>query len=191
MADYLALLGELSELDPPAFVFGSVAEGVLLDGVVPPTAGDVDLLVPRAGLAARIEELTALGFEGFEVFYEPRPGLPMVFGASRAGAAIEVTVVDHDDAGQPFFALQSGEQVVSISITAAVFDWPPSMVEGVCVHTLSPLALHQMRAGLMITRAFGDPRDHDLVRQERLRATFFPERSDADLAPTISRLEAP
>jgi len=43
VADYLALLRELSALDPPVFVFGSVAEAVLLEGKLAESHGDVDL----------------------------------------------------------------------------------------------------------------------------------------------------
>jgi hypothetical protein len=42
-ADYLGLLREPA-VDPPLFVFGSVAEAVLLDGELGATHGDIDLL---------------------------------------------------------------------------------------------------------------------------------------------------
>lgn len=186
--DYLGLLRELSVLEPPAFVFGSVAEGVLLDGAVPSCAGDLDLLVPRAHLGRRLEELTGLGFGAFSVYYEPRPELPMVFGAHRGEFALEVSVVDRSEAGLPYFAVLSGQDIVSIAITPGLFDWPATSVENVAIHTLSPLALFQIRSGVMTTLAFGAPRETDLVRQRRLRTELLYGQDDRALNPVIARL---
>ena len=80
MADYLKLLRELATIEPPLFVFGGVAEAALLDGRLDPSHGDVDLLTPRIDVEHRIERLGDFGFAPFEVYYEPRPGLPLVYG---------------------------------------------------------------------------------------------------------------
>lgn len=83
MPDYLALLQELSALDPPLFVFGSVAEAGLLDGELDASHGDVDILISRSELELRVRQLGELGFAAFTVYYEPRPGLPLVYGSTR------------------------------------------------------------------------------------------------------------
>ena len=44
---YLELIGAISELDPPLFVFGGVAEDALLDHRLSRPHADVDVLVAR------------------------------------------------------------------------------------------------------------------------------------------------
>ena len=76
--DFVGLLRQLAALEPPLFVFGSVAETALLDGELSHAYGDVDVLVPRTELEWRLRQLAMLGFDDFTVYYEPRPGLPLV-----------------------------------------------------------------------------------------------------------------
>ena len=86
-ADYMPLLGELASLEPPLFLFGGVAEEVLLDRAVNPLHGDVDVLIPRDQFELRTEQLGKLGFRDFAVFYEPLPGRPLVPGALAAAGS--------------------------------------------------------------------------------------------------------
>lgn len=189
MGDYLGLLREVGEIEPPLFVFGSIAEAVLLDGALACSPGDLDVLVPRAQLARRLEQLDGIGFAEFNVYYEPRPGLPMVLGAAREDVAVEVSVVDVDAGGAPYFALRIDEGVASVSMPVDLFAWPPTIVAGVAIHTVSPLALFQIRASLMTTQAFGGPRDRDESRQRRLRTRFFPDAAEATLQPVIAPMD--
>ena len=141
MADYLGLLREVATIAPPLFVFGGIAEAVLLDGRLDPSHGDIDVLTPRAELEFHIERLGDLGFAPFDVYYEPRPGLPLVFGSTRGGLALELSVLDYDPAGMPYFVLGADSGLASVALPADLFDWPSTIVSGVPVHTLSPLAL--------------------------------------------------
>ena len=191
MGDYLGLLREVAEIEPPLFTFGSVAEAVLLDGALASSPGDLDVLVPRAQLDRRLKQLGGLGFAEFSVYYEPRPGLPMVLGAARDDVAVEVSVVDVDAEGAPYFALRTDPGVVSVSVPADLFAWPPTIVADVVIHTISPLALFQIRAGCMTTQAFGVPRDRDASRQQRLKARFFPDAAEATLQPVIALMGRP
>ena len=115
VVDYLALLRELSALDPPIFVFGSVAEAALLEGKLAESHGDVDLLIPRSELGLRLLQLGELGFAEFTVYYEPRPGLPLVYGSTRDEIALELSLFDLDPAGNPFFVVSTDDGPAAIS----------------------------------------------------------------------------
>jgi hypothetical protein len=185
--DFVGLLRELAALEPPLFVFGSVAETALLDGELSDSYGDVDVVIPRTELEWRLQQLALLGFDAFSVYYEPRPGLPLVYGSTRGDLALELSLVDYDYGGNPFFVVLTDEGAVAISVPADVFRWPPTVIDGVSVHTLSPLALVHLRAGASATRAFGPERPgKDDVAQARMIETFFRDTDPRRLRPTIT-----
>ncbi|MFL6286840.1 MAG: hypothetical protein ACJ73L_00400, partial [Actinomycetes bacterium] len=76
----------------------------------------------------------------------------------------------------------------AVSLPADLFEWPPSIVGGVRIHTLSPLALIQIRSGGMTTGAFGPTRAQDTTRQARLLEAFFPDSDPTSLEPRITRI---
>ena len=182
----MGLLKELASIDPPTFVFGSVAEAVLLDGALGASHGDLDVLAGRDELDLRVGQFRQLGFEPFSVYYEPRAGLPGVLGSARDQLALELSLFDRDAAGTPFFAVEGEDGMLGISMPDGAFEWPPTTIEGVPVHTLSPLALFQIRAGLIATRAFGSPPagKHE-ARQARLVEAFFADTDEASLQRSI------
>jgi hypothetical protein len=185
--DYLGLLRQLAAVEPPLFVFGSVAEAVLLDGELSQSHRDLDVLIPRTELEWRLRQLAALGFDAFTVYYEPRPGLPLVYGCTRGDLALELGLVDYDRAGIPFFVVRSDDGAVAISVSADLFRWPPTVIDGVPIHTLSPLALVHVRAGASATGAFGPERPgKDDVQQARMVETFFRDANPEVLRPTIT-----
>jgi len=189
LADYMPLLGELASLEPGLFVFGGIAEEVLLDRELSASHGDVDVLIPRDQLELRTEQLGELGFRDFAVYYEPLPGRPLVLGSSRGEVALELNLVDRDESGRPFFAVETDGGPVAISVPQDLFDWPPTIIDGVSIHTLSPLALIQIRAGLTATGVFGPPRPgKDQARQARLVEAFFPDRDEGSLMPRIAAI---
>jgi hypothetical protein len=192
VADYLALLRELSALDPPLFVFGSVAEAALLDGKLDESHGDLDILISRSELELRLRQLGDLGFAAFTVYYEPRPGLPLVYGSTREELALELSLLDVDPAGHPCFVVSTDDGPVSISVPPDLFQRAPTVVDGVPVHTLSPLALVHIRAGATATGAFGPPRPQkDGTRQRRLVDVFLSNVDPAQLEPTITPISEP
>ncbi len=189
MGDYLPLLRELASLDPPAFIFGGIAEDVLLNGEIDSSHEDVDLLVPRDQLEISLKQLGALGFGDFAVYYEPRRGRPLVMGSLKGDLAVELSLVDYDATGSPYFAVRTDAGAVAISMPQDMFDWPPTNIHGVAIRTLSPLALIQTRAGLTATGAFGPPRPgKDAPRQVRLIDAFFPEAVEDSLLPPITSI---
>ena len=189
--DYLGLLRELAAIEPPLFAFGGVAEAVLLDGQVSDAHGDLDLVIPRTELELRHGQLALLGFRAFEVYYEPRPGLPLIYGSTRGELALELSLADYDPQGDPFFVVRSDDGAVAISMPADLFRWPPTIIDEIVIHTLSPLALVQLRAGISATNAFGPERaGKDDVRQAQLIDTFLRHEDPARLRPTITLLDA-
>lgn len=185
----MPLLGELASLEPPLFIFGGIAEAVLLDHALSPSHGDVDVVIPRDQLQLRTEQLGELGFRDFAVYYEPLSGRPLVLGSSRGDLALELNLADRDETGRPFFAVETEDGPVAISVPQDLFDWPPTIIDGVPIHTLSPLALIQIRAGLTATGVFGPPRPgKDEAHQARLIQAFFPDRDEDSLMPRISAI---
>lgn len=80
----------------------------------------------------------------------------------------------------------------SISVPPDLFEWPPTIVDGVLAHTLSPLALVHIRAGATATGAFGPPRpEKDGARHGRLVDVFLSNVDPAQLEPTITRISGP
>lgn len=186
MGGYLPLLRQLMSLNPPAFVFGSIAEMVLLDGQLDRSHGDLDLVVPRDQLEPKLDELGEFGFADFVVYYEPRPGRPLILGSSSGDLAMELNLLDHDATGRPYFAVRTDAGPVAVSLPGDMLDWPPTTVEGVEIRTVSPLALIQIRAGITATEVFGAPRPgKDASRQARLIEAFFPNVDERSLAPEI------
>ena len=157
MADYLPLLLELAEIEPPLFVFGSVAEAVLLEGRPMESHGDVDVLVPRDELEFQRERLVAAA-RAVRRLLRTRPGLPLVLGSTRGEHSLELNAVDYDQSGDPYFAVRTDPGLVSIAVPGDIFEWPPTQVGEVTVRTVSPLALIQIRAGIRETEAFGERR---------------------------------
>ena len=187
VADYLALLRELSTLDPPIFVFGSVAEAALLEGKLADSHGDIDVLIPRSELGRRLLQLDELGFAEFTVYYEPQPGLPLVYGSTRNDMALEVSLFDLDPAGNPFFVVSTDDGPAAISMPPDLLQWRPTIIDGVPIHTLSPLALVHIRAGAAATGAFGAPRS-DGARQSQLIEAFLSDVDPTHLTPTVTLL---
>jgi hypothetical protein len=189
VSDYLGLLRELASLDPPLFVFGGIAEEALLDGALSLSHGDLDVLIPRDQLGLQVEKLGELGFREFAVYYEPRPGRPSVLGSSRGELTLELSLVDYDATGSPYFPVRTENGVVAIFVPHDMFAWPPTAIDGVPIRTLSPLALVQIRAGATATAAFGPPRPgKDAPRQARLIAAFFPDADEASLQPRTAQI---
>jgi len=185
VADYLGLLRELAAFDSPYFAFGSIAEAALLDGGLRRDHGDLDVVIPRGELEERLAQLHGLGFAPFTAYYEPRPGLPLVYGSTRGDLAVELSLLDHDAHGRPYCVLGAGDGPVAVFLPQDSFEWPSTIVAGVPIHTLSPLALVHIGAAVTTTLAFGPARPKNIARQARLIDAFFPDADPAALEPRI------
>jgi hypothetical protein len=73
------------------------------------------------------------------------------------------------------------------SVPADLFQWTPTIIDGVPTHTLSPLALVHIRAGAAATGAFGPSRPHtDATRQARLIDVFLSDLDPREREPTVT-----
>jgi hypothetical protein len=172
--------------EPPVYLFGGVAEDAMLHGSWVRPHEDVDVLVERKDLARQLENARALGFETFETRFEPLPDTPVVVGSIEHGLNLEISVWDRTPEGRAsFFMVDDHDAVVRIELTDDIFEYPPSMLDGVEVRTISPLAQFQIRAGIAAAGGFGALRPKDIPAQEALHERFFPDASVDSLTPTI------
>ena len=185
---YPDLLRALFLLKPPALVFGGFAQDALIAGTSRREHGDVDVIVWRDELEARLADFAPLGFESFETHFELQPGRPLVIGAtSRTGLSLEPTVLDREG-GAPFGDLPAADGIVRVWLTRDIDTHPAVSLDGVTFKCVSPLAQYQLRAALEITGAFGDMRDRDREGQTELRMRYFSDATDDELAPRVELL---
>jgi hypothetical protein len=186
-AGYIEVIEAMVGLDPPLFVFGGIAEDALLDNKLSRPHSDIDVMVLRDELGQRLRQCKALGFDGFEVFYEPIPDRPLVLGGHRGGLNLELGILDRDGGGRYFTVADEAGDLYNIYLPDDSFAYPVTRIEGRPIQTLSPLALYQIRAGLDITRTFGGLRPKDIAPQRRLRTAFLADQAEEALRPRIER----
>jgi hypothetical protein len=192
----LDLLQRLSELDPPACIFGGFAEEALLSGTVTRPHGDVDWIFLRRDAELRLEQARSLGFTEFETWGEAAPGVPFYLFSQNGDLKVDIGIADELD----------GRMVVNIhrlSFTVAgrdapagyrlrlpddTFDHPPVGIDGVPIHCASPLALYQIRSGIARQGSFGGLSETQLSAMRRLRERFFADISETDLLPHVEPL---
>jgi hypothetical protein len=184
---YLEVIEAMAGLDPPLFVFGGIAEDALLHNELSRPHSDIDVMVLRDELGQRLRQCEALGFDHFEVYYEPIPARPLVLGGHRGGLNLELGILDRDGHGHYFTVTDEAGDLYNIYLPDGSFAHPVTRIGGRPIQTLSPLALYQIRAGLDITRTFGGLRPKDVVAQRRLRAAFLAGRAEEALGPRIER----
>lgn len=182
---YLEVIKEMEALDPPLFVFGGVAEDALLDHGLSRPHSDIDVMVLREELSERLGQCRTLGFDGFEVYYEPIPDKPLVLGGHSGNLNLELGILDRDERGHYFTVAGRTGDLYRIYLPDDLFSYPATLIEDIPVRTLSPLALYQIRSGLDITGTFGGLRPKDVAPQRRLRTVFLAGRAEDALRPGI------
>jgi hypothetical protein len=188
--DYRSLIHELARVEPPLTLFGGVAEDLLLDGKLTRPHNDVDVLIPRDELPARIEDCERLGFAPIAPRYEPLPGRQLVCGGRRGELELELGVADHNADGYFFVTGDSDGRAVRVRVSGDPFSTEPLRFEGSSIRIVAPIVLYEIRAGFSLAGTFGEQGSKHSLAQERLRAAFFPERDAASLAPHIERAPA-
>ena len=183
-----SLVRSLSEFEPPLFVFGGVAEDALFHGRPRWPHSDIDAFIYRDEVDLRLAQFAQLGYTDFDVWYEPRPGLPAVFHATGPGLDLESTVLDRDAAGAHFVMEDLTGRLHRVYFPADTFDYPLLEADGLVYRLVSPLALFQVRAAVEALGSFGPPRPKDRAAQERLRRDYLADRDEVELAPRIMPL---
>ena len=168
-------------------MFGGIAEDVVLDHELSRPHGDIDIMVHRDELSQRERQCELLGFIDFEVYYEPILDRPLVLGGHKGSLNLELAICDKDGHDYYCTVIDDTGDLCSIYLPVDSFAHPVSLIEGTPIRTLSPLALYQIRAGLDITKSFGDLRPKDLVTQRRLKTAFFGGQAEAALRPRIEK----
>jgi hypothetical protein len=100
-------------------------------------------------------------------------------------------VCDSDADGYYFAVVDRAGDLCNICVSDDLFAYPATLIEGTPVHTISPLALYQIREGLGITGSFGPLRPKDLAVQRRLKSAFLADHAEEELRPRIEKLGPP
>lgn len=187
-AEYVPLIRSLMESEAPIRIFGGFAEDALLGGRIRRPHDDVDVMIARDDLDQGLRMFEELGFEPPEIRFEPTAGSPLVMGTVRDGLNLELSVIDIAEAGPPSFTLPGERGLVRVFLPPDTWSWPSCELEGIVVRTISPLALYQIRSGIMLVGAMGPPRPKDIISQQELRDRFFSEEPEDSLRPVIELL---
>jgi hypothetical protein len=195
-ARHLDLLRQMAQLDPPPALFGGYAEDALLAGTVTRPHLDIDWLVPRIELAQRLNQAQTLGFSEFETWGESGPGEPFYLCGRNGELSIDIGISDDIDGrilgriwklafevdGQP---APAGYQ---FEMPQDTYRYPPSRIDGIALRAVSPLALYQLRAAIATQGSFGPLSETQQNGLRKLRETFFPTKTENELAPRIETL---
>ena len=182
-AGYLALIERLTTVRPPVFVFGGYAEDALLAGRTTRPHADLDILVGRADLAEHLVRFAEWGFPRFEIAFEVVPRSPLVYHAVSNGIELELGIFDELVPGRASFVLPLDDLLTRLTLPGDAFTHPLGRIDGVPIRTISPLALYQMRAGIMHTGVFGPPRPKDEAAQAQLRTSLLAGLRPDELEP--------
>ena len=86
------LLSAVMAFEPPVHLFGGVAEDAFLHGSWVRPHDDIDVLVFRDDLPRHLENAAAIGFQRFEIRFQPLPDVPVVVGAIHRRSNLEISV---------------------------------------------------------------------------------------------------
>lgn len=182
---YIELIRQLGELSPIPFAFGGYAEDALLWGRTMRDHSDVDVMVRRGDLEEWMRQFATLGFDHFDTYYELIPGKPQVLNGELTGVHLEVSILE-TDGERDYFVVEAGDRRFRMYMESATFSYPPSMIDGVWIQTISPLMLYLIRQSLVVTGAFGELRAHDAERQRALREILLAGGvAEDDLVPDV------
>jgi hypothetical protein len=187
---YRVLLKLLTTLSPPLFVMGGFAEDALLFHRITGQHGDLDGLVIRPQLNQHLQQLTALGLAEAATSPPEVLGQPLILGAGIAIPHIELWISIPEPHGGYSFDVE-GQPPLSrfrIFLPEDTFHYPATMIEGIAIQTISPLALYHLRAISAMTRHVGEKRAKDLTMQEQLRYTFLADQDEWKLTPRLKKL---
>jgi hypothetical protein len=169
---------------------GGFAEDALLFHRIVGQHADLDVLVIRHQLPRRLQQLKALGLGAPAAEFKEVAKSPLVFAAGADRPQIELWVSTPEPNGEYSFDVEGQPPKTRFRIFLPVdtFHYPATMINGVAIQTVSPLALYQLRAISAVTRSIGEKQAKDLAMQARLRQAFLAEQDEQKLMPRFVRL---
>ena len=180
------VLKKMAGLTPPVFIMGGVAEDLLLGDELDRPHKDLDLLARRGELEELTAQLEGMRLGPLQVVLADAAGGPLMLRGHAGSLELEIYVALPEPGG---FSVEVPAQGpagrLRIFQPADTFDYPPARLDGYSIHTVSPLALAQMRAASAQTRYVADKRARDLAMLARLRAAFLSAYDDEQLQPRI------
>jgi len=149
---------------------GGFAEDALLFHRITGQHADLDVLVIRPQLNQQLQQLTALGLAKLSTSLEEAPSHHLILGARVDSPHIEIWVSTPEPSGGYSFEVdgQPPSSRYRIFLPEDTFHYPATMIEGIAIQTVSPLALYQLRVISAMTRHVGEKRAQDLAMQEQL-----------------------
>ena len=190
-ARQLELIRTLARFDPPPWFMGGYAEDALLAGAVTREHEDIDLIFPRSEEELRLAQLAELGFRDWETWGEAAPGVPFYLFGQNGELRLDLGIVDQAD-GYNWMRVDrlsftvGGEEAPAgyqLRLPADLFEHPAVELEGIALRPIPPLALHQMRSGVVARNSFGPLSERHLATMAELRERFFPGLPEDDLLP--------
>lgn len=180
----LVTMRALMSFDPDLRIMGGFAEDALLHGRATRPHEDIDLVVLREDLDRIVDRAEALGFgDPWHLRIAVDRSRPLVFGSIVDGVNLEIIVFDRDEEGRVYWEKPTEHGFARLYLPDDAFEAAPSTLDGIEVRTVSPLALYQIRAG--VVDLFGGMRPKDTVSQAALRERYFVGASEDSLSPRI------
>ena len=110
-----------------------------------------------------MDQLAELGFTEWETWGEAAPGVPFYLCGQSGDLRVDVGLLDREGTANWMrvhrLAFTVGGEPApagyQLRLSDDMFDQPPGQLEGIAVHTISPLALFQIRAGVAWRNSFG------------------------------------
>ncbi len=190
-AIYLSILKELAAISPPLYIMGGFAEEALLDGRITTQHADLDVLATPDQITRHIQSLTDLGLVRPVGVHESTPGRPLVLAIRTIKLDLELWRCTLEPDG--IYALELDNQMPHnhfiMWMPVDTFQYPASMVDGIPIQTVSPLALYLLRAASAMTRHTGEKRLKDLAVQDRLHKAFLAGIREEKLSPRLEFFE--
>jgi hypothetical protein len=188
----LEMLRRMAALRPAPCFMGGYAKEALLAGAVTCPQEDFDWLLPRSEYDLRLAQARELGFGGFETIGEAAPDEPFYLASEAGDLKLELGICDAEDGGlwMKVHALSFDAPADwRARLPGDTFAWPPVEIDGIRIRVASPLALYQMEVAIAGQGSFGELAERHRETTRELRQRFFPERSDAAIAPRVERLD--
>jgi hypothetical protein len=184
----LEKLAVFTPLTPFVFIMGGFAEDALLGNELDRPHKDLDLLARPGTLAAITAQLEAVQSGGWEVVLAGASGQPLMLRGQAGSLELEIYQTVPDADGFSFeVPAQGPASRLRLFLPEDTFAYPATVLDGLAIQTVSPLALALMRASSAQTRhgAAAGKRARDLAMLARLRETFLSAYDEAQLQPRI------